>query len=50
LGKRCYKRSGEKATSEYRKYKTKNLSEVEKDYLDAMKNLQKKVEGKVKGK
>jgi len=36
----------EKATSEYRKYKAKNLSEVEKAYLEAIKNTQKKLEKK----
>ena len=45
-----HKKAIKKATLEYRKYKTKNLSEVEKDYLDAMKDLQKNVEGRVKGK
>jgi len=49
-GKISHKKAIKKATLEYRKYKTKNLSEVEKDYLDAMKDLQKKVEGRVKGK
>ncbi len=49
-GKISHKKAIKKATLEYRKYKTKNLSEVEKDYLDMVKDLQKKVEGKVKGK
>lgn len=40
----------EKAKQEYRKYKAKNLSEVEKAYLNAIKNIQKKAEKKVKGK
>ncbi|HED38093.1 MAG TPA: cell filamentation protein Fic, partial [Ignavibacteria bacterium] len=48
-GKISHKKAIEKSTLEYRKYKTKNLSEVEKDYLDTVKDLQKKVEGKVKG-
>ncbi len=49
-GKISHKKAIEKSTSEYRKYKTKNLSEVEKDYLDMVKDLQKKVEKRVKGK
>ena len=48
-GKISHKKAIKKATLEYRKYRTKNLSEVEKDYLNAMKDLQKKVEGRVKG-
>ena len=49
-GKISHNKAIEKATLEYRKYKTKNLSEVEKDYLDTVKDLQKKVEKRVKGK
>lgn len=37
-----------KAEVEYKKYQTKNLSEVEKAYLDMIKTVQKKVEKKVK--
>jgi len=37
-----------KALIEYKKYQTKNLSEVEKAYLDNINALQKKVEKKVK--
>jgi len=37
-----------KAKGEYKKYQQKTLSTVEKDYLDIVKNLQKKVEGRVK--
>ncbi len=47
-GKISHKKAIEKSTLEYRKYKTKNLSEVEKDYLNTVKDLQKKVERKVK--
>jgi hypothetical protein len=36
-----------KAESEYKKYQTQNLSEVEKAYLETIKTLQKKVEKKV---
>src|SRR3989339_1054606 len=39
-----------KAEAEYTKYQTRNLSEVEKAYLDTIKTLQKRVEKKVKGK
>lgn len=49
-GKISHKKATEKSNLEYRKYKTKNLSEVEKDYLVMVKDLQKKVEKKVKGK
>ncbi|HOO70555.1 MAG TPA: virulence RhuM family protein [Spirochaetota bacterium] len=45
-----HEKATEKAALEYRKYKVKNLSEVEKAYLDAIKDVQKKVEKKVKGK
>lgn len=38
----------EKATGEYRKYQAKTLSPVEKEYLESMKILEKKVEKKVK--
>ena len=31
----------EKALSEYRKYQTENLSAVEKDYLEEIKNIEK---------
>ena len=49
-GKISHNKAIEKATSEYRKYKTKNLSEVEKDYLNTVKDLQKKVEKRSKKK
>jgi len=46
-----HEKATEKAALEYRRYKAKNLSEVEKAYLDAIKDVQKKVEKKIpKGK
>lgn len=47
-GKISQAKAKEKATLEYRKYKVKNLSEVEKAYLENIKSLQKKVEEKKK--
>lgn len=41
-----HEKATEKAALEYRKYKAKNLSEVEKAYLSAMKDVQKKIEKK----
>ena len=38
-GSVTHKQAVDKATSEYRKYKTRTLSDVEKDYLDSMKNI-----------
>ncbi len=49
-GKISHEQATEKATIEYRKYKAKNLSGVEKDYLEALKAVEKKVEKKVKEK
>lgn len=49
-GKVSHEKATAKATLEYRKYKAKNLSAVEKDYLENISSLQKKVERKVKGK
>jgi hypothetical protein len=50
-GKISHEKAAEKAALEYRRYKAKNLSEVEKAYLDAIKTVQKKVEEKIpKGK
>jgi len=49
-GKVSHEKATEKAALEYRKYKAKNLSEVEKAYLDAIKTVQKKVEKKAKDK
>jgi len=48
-GKISHDKATKKAISEYRKYKTKNLSEVEKDYLNAINDMDKKVSKKVKG-
>jgi len=46
-----HEKATEKAALEYRKYKAKTLSEVEKAYLDAIKTVQKKIEIKTpKGK
>ncbi len=42
------KQATEKAKKEYRKYQAKTLSPVEEAYLDTVKDLQRKVEGKVK--
>lgn len=36
------------ATGEYRKYKAKNLSEVEKHYLETIKTVEKKIKKKLK--
>jgi hypothetical protein len=47
-GKISQAKAKEKATLEYRKYKAKNLSEVEKAYLENIKSLQKRVEEKKK--
>jgi len=43
-----HEKATEKATLEYRKYKAKNLSEVEKSYLQAIKAVGKKIEEKAK--
>lgn len=45
-GSVCHKQAVEKATIEYKKYKTRTLSEVEKDYLDSIKVLEQKTEKK----
>lgn len=50
-GKISHEKATAKAALEYRQYKAKNLSEVEKAYLDTIKTVQKKVEKKIpKGK
>jgi hypothetical protein len=36
----------DKATDEYRKYKARTFSEVEQDYLDSIKMLEQKAEGR----
>ena len=43
-GSASHKQAVDKATGEYRKYKAKTLSEVEKDYLDSIKILEQKTE------
>lgn len=45
-GSVSHKQAVEKATTEYKKYKTRTLSEVEKDYLDSIKMLEEKTEKK----
>ena len=40
-GKISHKKAMEKALSEYRKYQTENLSPVEQDYLEEIKNIEK---------
>lgn len=47
-GKISHEKATEKAALEYRQYKAKNLSEVEKDYLETIKGLGKKVAKKAK--
>ncbi|MBU4217062.1 virulence RhuM family protein [Candidatus Parcubacteria bacterium] len=49
-GKISHEKATEKANLEYRKYKAKNLSEVEKSYLEAIKIVGKKIEKKAKEK
>ena len=39
-----HKQAVEKATTEYKKYKARTLSEVEKDYLDSIRMLEHKAE------
>lgn len=46
-GKVSHEKATEKAALEYRQYKAKNLSEVEKAYLDTIKTVQKKIGEKV---
>ncbi len=47
-GKISTKQAKEKALAEYRRYKAKNLSGVEEDYLDNIKKTAKKLKGKIK--
>lgn len=47
-GKIGTKQAKEKALAEYRKYKAKNLSGVEEDYLENIKKTAKKLKGKIK--
>lgn len=48
-GKISHEKAIEKAEKEYRKYQVKTLSPVEGEYLETIKVIQKKIEGKVKG-
>lgn len=43
-GSVTHKQAVDKATSEYRKYKTRILSDVEKDYLNSIKILEQKTD------
>ena len=45
-GSVSHKQAIDKATSEYRKYKARTLSEVERDYLDSIKLLEQKTDKK----
>jgi hypothetical protein len=47
-GKISHEKATEKAALEYRQYKAKNLSEVEKAYLETIKTVQKKIGKKAK--
>lgn len=47
-GKVSTKQAKEKALAEYRRYKAKNLSGVEEDYLENIKETAKKLKGKIK--
>ena len=45
-GRISHKQAIDKATGEYRKYKARTLSEVERDYLDSIKLLEQKTDKK----
>ncbi len=45
-GKISHERMAEKVTQEYKKYKAKTLSEVEKEYLEMVKGVEKKIKKK----
>jgi hypothetical protein len=45
-GKISHKKALKKAEKEYKKYQVKTLSPVERDYLETIKNAQKKLEDK----
>ena len=45
-GSITHKQAVDKATGEYRKYKTRTLSDVENDYLNSIKMLEQKTDGK----
>ena len=46
-GSVTHKQAVDKATTEYRKYKAKTLSDVEQDYLDSIKFLEQKAEQEI---
>ncbi len=48
-GRISHEKAIEKAEKEYRKYQVKTLSPVEGEYLETIKVVQKKIEGRVKG-
>ena len=45
-GSVSHKQAIDEATGEYRKYKARTLSEVERDYLDSIKLLEQKTDKK----
>lgn len=45
-GKVSHKKAVEKATTEYKKYQAKTLSEAEKNYLDSIKEIEGKTNKK----
>jgi hypothetical protein len=45
-GSVSHERAIEKATTEYKKYQQKTLSEVEKNYLESLKSLDNKTKNK----
>ncbi len=49
-GKVSHEKAVEKAEGEYRKYQVKTLSPVEKDYLESIKSIEKKIEKKAPSK
>jgi hypothetical protein len=49
-GKVTHEKAIEKAENEYKKFQAKTLSPVEKDYLENIKSLEKKVEKRIKSK
>ena len=45
-GKICHEQSIEKATTAYKKYQEKTLSEAEKNFLDSLRQLEEKMKKK----
>ncbi|MEA1786657.1 hypothetical protein U1E44_11180 [Arenibacter sp. GZD96] len=45
-GKISHQQAVKKATTEYKKYQAKTLSEAEKNYLDSLKNIEEKAKKK----